>query len=187
MEKPRILRCLRRRHKWRFHCRQACIAWRSVSAIHGIEAPEPPSQLSQPSGCWDSCSSGAARRKREATRPKTPDQRWTNFEKSFRSWLGGLDSNQDSQLQRLMYCQLYDLPAEGRQQKGPRARPFSTLPGSLDFVNRAPHAAAWESDRSGVPRRLQSRADRPSSGRTGRCIRIARHRKARARDLDGPR
>ena len=28
-------------------------------------------------------------------------------------WLGGLDSNQDSQLQRLMYCRLYDLPAEG--------------------------------------------------------------------------
>ena len=26
-------------------------------------------------------------------------------------WLGGLDSNQDSQLQRLMYYRLYDLPA----------------------------------------------------------------------------
>jgi hypothetical protein len=25
-------------------------------------------------------------------------------------WLGGLDSNQDSQLQRLMYYRLYDLP-----------------------------------------------------------------------------
>jgi site-specific DNA recombinase len=32
-------------------------------------------------------------------------------------WLGGLDSNQDNQIQNLMYCQLYDLPAEGRQQK----------------------------------------------------------------------
>jgi hypothetical protein len=30
-------------------------------------------------------------------------------------WLGGLDSNQDNQIQNLMYCQLYDLPAEGRQ------------------------------------------------------------------------
>ncbi|MFZ3379467.1 MAG: hypothetical protein WA193_07560, partial [Candidatus Acidiferrales bacterium] len=27
------------------------------------------------------------------------------------------DSNQDNQIQNLMYCQLYDLPAEGRQQK----------------------------------------------------------------------
>jgi hypothetical protein len=26
------------------------------------------------------------------------------------SWLGGLDSNQDNQIQNLMYCQLYDLP-----------------------------------------------------------------------------
>ena len=30
-------------------------------------------------------------------------------------WLGGLDSNQDSQLQRLMYYRLYDLPAEGKE------------------------------------------------------------------------
>ena len=36
-----------------------------------------------------------------------------------RNWLGGLDSNQDSQLQRLMYCQLYDLPAEGGGNKPP--------------------------------------------------------------------
>ena len=35
----------------------------------------------------------------------------------LKSWLGGLDSNQDNQIQNLMYCQLYDLPAEGRQQK----------------------------------------------------------------------
>jgi hypothetical protein len=26
-------------------------------------------------------------------------------------WLGGLDSNQDNQIQNLMYCRLYDLPA----------------------------------------------------------------------------
>jgi hypothetical protein len=30
-----------------------------------------------------------------------------------RVWLGGLDSNQDNQIQNLMYCQLYDLPAAG--------------------------------------------------------------------------
>jgi hypothetical protein len=34
-------------------------------------------------------------------------------------WLGGLDSNQDSQLQRLMYYRLYDLPAEGNARNGP--------------------------------------------------------------------
>ncbi len=28
-------------------------------------------------------------------------------------WLGGLDSNQDNQIQSLMYYQLYDLPTEG--------------------------------------------------------------------------
>ena len=32
-------------------------------------------------------------------------------------WLGGLDSNQDNQIQSLMYYRLYDLPADGRQQK----------------------------------------------------------------------
>ncbi len=31
----------------------------------------------------------------------------------LKSWLGGLDSNQDNQIQNLMYCQLYDLPAVG--------------------------------------------------------------------------
>ncbi len=34
-------------------------------------------------------------------------------------WLGGLDSNQDSQLQRLMYYRLYDLPAVGSETNGP--------------------------------------------------------------------
>jgi hypothetical protein len=29
----------------------------------------------------------------------------------LKDWLGGLDSNQDNQIQNLMYCQLYDLPA----------------------------------------------------------------------------
>jgi hypothetical protein len=29
----------------------------------------------------------------------------------FEIWLGGLDSNQDNQIQNLMYCRLYDLPA----------------------------------------------------------------------------
>ena len=32
------------------------------------------------------------------------------------NWLGGLDSNQDSQLQRLMYCRLYDLLAAGKDK-----------------------------------------------------------------------
>jgi hypothetical protein len=34
---------------------------------------------------------------------------------NLKDWLGGLDSNQDNQIQSLMYCQLYDLPAGGRQ------------------------------------------------------------------------
>ena len=40
---------------------------------------------------------------------------------SATNWLGGLDSNQDNQIQNLMYCQLYDLPTateqDTRQQK----------------------------------------------------------------------
>ena len=32
-------------------------------------------------------------------------------------WLGGLDSNQDNQIQNLMYCQLYDLPTGGKEQR----------------------------------------------------------------------
>ena len=28
----------------------------------------------------------------------------------LKGWLGGLDSNQDKQIQNLLYCQLYDLP-----------------------------------------------------------------------------
>jgi hypothetical protein len=31
----------------------------------------------------------------------------------LKGWLGGLDSNQDNQIQSLMYYQLYDLPAVG--------------------------------------------------------------------------
>ncbi len=33
-----------------------------------------------------------------------------SWDTKVKSWLGGLDSNQDSQLQRLMYYRLYDLP-----------------------------------------------------------------------------
>ena len=55
--------------------------------------------------------------------------------RSMRIWLGGLDSNQDSQLQRLMSYQLNDLPAAGGQQKRPLARPISTLLAKRNFVN----------------------------------------------------
>ena len=37
-------------------------------------------------------------------------------------WLGGLDSNQDSQIQSLESYQLDDLPAEGSKQEGTEAR-----------------------------------------------------------------
>ena len=38
-----------------------------------------------------------------------------------KDWLGGLDSNQDNQIQNLMYCQLYDLPAERQATKKGRS------------------------------------------------------------------
>jgi hypothetical protein len=54
----------------------------------------------------------------------------------FEDWLGGLDSNQDNQIQNLMYCQLYDLPAEGETtKKAANARPASTLLADNRFVN----------------------------------------------------
>jgi hypothetical protein len=34
----------------------------------------------------------------------------TPGQQEWKKWLGGLDSNQDNQIQNLMYCQLYDLP-----------------------------------------------------------------------------
>ena len=40
--------------------------------------------------------------------------------RSFEVWLGGMDSNHDSQIQSLMSCQLDDLPAGGGQNKTPR-------------------------------------------------------------------
>ena len=39
-----------------------------------------------------------------------------NCKAELRRWLGGLDSNQDNQIQNLMYCQLYDLPSGGPQK-----------------------------------------------------------------------
>ena len=34
----------------------------------------------------------------------------------LRDWLGGLDSNQDNQIQSLMYYRLYDLPTVTKQR-----------------------------------------------------------------------
>ena len=45
---------------------------------------------------------------------------WLRNLRLTEDWLGGLDSNQDNQIQNLMYCQLYDLPAE-RQKRPPAA------------------------------------------------------------------
>jgi hypothetical protein len=62
--------------------------------------------------------------------------------KRLKFWLGGLDSNQDNQIQNLMYCQLYDLPAGAAgQQKRPQARPGSTLLADGNFVNGQAHPA----------------------------------------------
>jgi hypothetical protein len=38
-----------------------------------------------------------------------------------KDWLGGLDSNQDSQIQNLESYQLDDLPAEGEEQPAMRS------------------------------------------------------------------
>ena len=53
-------------------------------------------------------------------------------------WLGGMDSNHDSQIQSLMSCQLDDLPA-GEALKGrlgSRLHNLFTLFGKAKFVNR---------------------------------------------------
>ena len=42
--------------------------------------------------------------------------------KDEKIWLGGLDSNQDSQIQSLESYQLDDLPADGRLQEVAEAR-----------------------------------------------------------------
>jgi hypothetical protein len=54
-------------------------------------------------------------------------------------WLGGLDSNQDNQIQNLMYCQLYDLPAGGNK-KGRLRDPRYTLLSVPQFVNQGVRA-----------------------------------------------
>jgi hypothetical protein len=62
----------------------------------------------------------------------------------LKSWLGGLDSNQDSQLQRLMYYRLYDLPNERPKKWAMRSQEFFlaprpsvlTLDRKLSSVNR---------------------------------------------------
>src|SRR5580698_5338689 len=56
-------------------------------------------------------------------------------------WLGGLDSNQDNQIQNLMYCQLYDLPTGAEEQRKRRRhdplelRSFVTLLANSSVVN----------------------------------------------------
>jgi hypothetical protein len=51
-------------------------------------------------------------------------------------WLGGLDSNQDNQIQNLMYCRLYDLPAEGDKKSAEIAGTIECLTsGSVYFIH----------------------------------------------------
>jgi hypothetical protein len=57
-------------------------------------------------------------------------------------WLGGLDSNQDNQIQNLMYCQLYDLPAGGNK-KGRLRDPRYTLLSAPRFVNPGNGDHSW--------------------------------------------
>jgi hypothetical protein len=86
-------------------------------------------------------------------------------------WLGGLDSNQDNQIQSLMYCRLYDLPAGGGHKKTPRIPMLqggantSTLCGVRISVNRglgqAEHSPA-ECYRATVP--ASATSGRPLTG-----------------------
>src|SRR6266436_5587514 len=63
------------------------------------------------------------------------------WDTKMKSWLGGLDSNQDSQLQRLMYYRLYDLPAEiGEAGQYHRLLAFLSASCQTDF-RRANHDA----------------------------------------------
>ena len=59
----------------------------------------------------------------------------------LKSWLGGLDSNQDNQIQSLMYCQLYDLPilASGHST--------TTAVKKLDAVRRLATAQGYQNSR----------------------------------------
>ena len=52
-------------------------------------------------------------------------------------WLGGLDSNQDNQIQSLMSYRLNDLPAEGGKKSAPKAarRAITNLIGNREMVN----------------------------------------------------
>jgi hypothetical protein len=40
---------------------------------------------------------------------------WAKHQRRLENWLGGLDSNQDKQIQNLLYCQLYDLPTRSTE------------------------------------------------------------------------
>ena len=70
----------------------------------------------------------------------------------FEIWLGGLDSNQDNQIQNLMYCRLYDLPAEGDKNAAGRQTTRSASPADIstlfmnsNSVNRARSEGRQES------------------------------------------
>lgn len=53
-----------------------------------------------------------------------------------KNWLGGLDSNQDTQIQSLMSYRLDDLPAGGKQKRAEQTTRQINLPVMLEFVNR---------------------------------------------------
>jgi hypothetical protein len=53
-----------------------------------------------------------------------------------KGWLGGLDSNQDNQIQSLMYYQLYDLPTGRKTTAGAAGTTQLTLLANWIFVNQ---------------------------------------------------
>lgn len=57
-----------------------------------------------------------------------------------RRWLGGLDSNQDIQIQSLVSYRLNDLPTQRKGGKTPQATNLKTVNGQAEIVNRARRA-----------------------------------------------
>ena len=74
-----------------------------------------------------------------------PELRVPQRANRLKEWLGGLDSNQDNQIQNLMYCQLYDLPAGGNK-KGRLRDPRYTLLSVPHFVNPMPLVTSIHSE-----------------------------------------
>jgi hypothetical protein len=82
---------------------------------------------------------------------RQPQQSDVPSDAGFENWLGGLDSNQDNQIQNLMYCQLYDLPAGRRTNPKAKKRGRKHDP-ELLYRAKAASSTACETDLSATNR-----------------------------------